>query len=81
MGTEDHNLRCNRKQLEKMILNKEKFGFVQILAGWYTISWKPYSNKTASEEYVWQPSLSLDLLRNSFFLEGLFSHLKSVIVK
>lgn len=31
MGTEDHNLRCNRKQLEKMILNKEKSGFVQIL--------------------------------------------------
>lgn len=40
-----------------------------------------YSNKTASEEYVWQPSLNLDLLKNSFFLEVLFSYLKSVIVK
>lgn len=40
-----------------------------------------YSNKTASEEYVWQPSLSLDLMENSFFLEDLFSYLKSVIVK
>lgn len=40
MGTEDHNLRCNRKQLEKMILNKARFGFVQILTGWYNVSWK-----------------------------------------
>lgn len=40
-----------------------------------------YSNKTASEEYVWQSSLNLDLLKNSFFLEVLFSYLKSVIVK
>lgn len=29
--TEDHNLRCNKKQVEKMIPNKERFGFVQIV--------------------------------------------------
>lgn len=54
MRTEDHNLRCNKKQMEKTLPNKERFGFVGMVKRDDAIKMENMScsNKTASEGSV-----------------------------